>query len=84
MTLSPEAVLKKLIRVFKETFPDVDRDDWPNATRDNTSGWDSFATLTILTTVEQALNIRVGLDRVQYIHSFEDVYLYVLTKCAII
>ena len=74
MAFSPEAVSKKLTRAFRETFPDVERDDWSSATQENTPGWDSFATLTLLTTIEQSMNVRIGLDKIQDIRKFDDIY----------
>lgn len=73
-TLSPERINKRLGRIFATTFPSIDPAAIPTATRDSVEGWDSIATLALISSIEEDFGVKIGYDRVAELKSYDDVY----------
>lgn len=71
--MNSELISKKLIRVFCEAFPSLTKESAPDATIDNTPGWDSLATLTLFTLIEERMGIKIGYDNLTTVKSFSDI-----------
>ncbi|AQS84893.1 MAG: acyl carrier protein [Acetobacter aceti] len=70
MSMTPERIRKRLVRVFNTILPDKSAEEVPEATVDNTEGWDSLATLSLFTLAEEEFGIKLGLDLIGETKSF--------------
>ena len=73
-TLSPERVNKRLSRIFVQTFPAIDPAKVTEATQETVEGWDSIATLALISSIEEDFGVKIGYDRVASLHTYDDVY----------
>lgn len=71
--MDSKIVEKKLVRVFCEAFPVLNKDTAPQATIDNTEGWDSLAMLTLFTLIEERMGVKIGYDSLLTLKSFDDI-----------
>ncbi|MBS1017304.1 acyl carrier protein [Acetobacter persici] len=71
--MNPELISKKLTRVFCEAFPAIAKENVTAATVDNTPGWDSLATLTLFTLIEERMDVKIGYDNLTTVKSFLDI-----------
>lgn len=63
----------RLNRCFSAVFSDLDETQLPHATRDNVDGWDSLATFTLLTVIEEEFQIQVSPEDVDRFTSYENI-----------
>lgn len=80
MTTPPDRIQRRLTRVFKIMFPNKPTDDIPNATMDNTEGWDSLGTLSLFTLIEEEFNIQLGLDLIPTTKSYQSLITLITEK----
>lgn len=57
-------------------FPNVPRKELPRASIGSTAGWDSLATLTLVSVIEETFQISVPLDDLEEFLSFEMILAY--------
>ena len=62
---------------FLTVFPELTRDAMPEATPLTVAGWDSVATLTLLTLVEEEFGVPVDYDRLEEMLSFGQILSHV-------
>ena len=61
----------RLINCFQLVFPNLNENDIVRATPASVSTWDSVATVTLISVVEEEFGIQMDLDRVEEMVSFE-------------
>ncbi|SIO61465.1 acyl carrier protein [Singulisphaera sp. GP187] len=61
----------RLNRCFSAVFANLDEAQIPQATRDTVDGWDSLATFTLLTVIEEEFQIQVSPEDVDRFTSHE-------------
>ena len=64
-------VKARLIRCFQVVFPDLPEKDIPQATSVSVKAWDSVATVTLISMVEEEFGLQIDLDDVEQMGSFE-------------
>ncbi|TXT39538.1 MAG: acyl carrier protein [Planctomycetota bacterium] len=80
MTLKPE-IASQLEDCFAVVFPDVPRNELLTAAIGSVAKWDSLATLTLVSVIEETFQISVPLDDLEQFLSFELILKY-LTRPA--
>ncbi|HEX3355029.1 MAG: acyl carrier protein [Terriglobales bacterium] len=68
---------ERLARCFLAVFPRLAKADVLQASQTSVSGWDSVATVTLLTTVEEEFGIQVDLENLDQLTSFDSILRYV-------
>lgn len=61
----------RLVRCFQVVFPDLQEKDIVTAATASVSAWDSVATVTLISVVEEEFGIRLDLENVEELISFE-------------
>jgi len=72
--MTPERLTKRLSRIFNEVFPSLDVAEAPGATMDNVAGWDSMATIMLVSQCEEDFGVKIGYDRIAETKSFADLF----------
>ena len=67
---------ERLARCFLAVFPRLSKVDVAQASQTSVSGWDSVATVTLLTTVEEEFGIQVDLEDLDQLTSFDSILSY--------
>ncbi|GBR11728.1 acyl carrier protein [Acetobacter oeni] len=80
MAIAPDRIRRRLTRVFTTMFPGKTVEDVPAATMENTDGWDSLGTLSLFTLADEEFGIKLGLDRIGDVKSFEKLEALVTEK----
>lgn len=70
-------VRERLAECFRTVFPELSAHAVARATPLSVSGWDSVATLTLLTLVEEEFGVSVEYDRLDEMLSFEGILAHV-------
>jgi acyl carrier protein len=65
---------ERLIKCFGAVFPNLPESEAPQASSESVDGWDSLATATLLSVVEEEFGIDVG--DFDALHSFESLRAY--------
>lgn len=78
--LSPRSAVDssstRLTRCFKAVFPELPPEELVNATTASVKNWDSVASVTLFTLIEEEFSIVFDLDELERLDSFE----HILTK----
>jgi len=61
----------RLIECFSSVFPDLSKEEITMASMASVAEWDSLATITLLTVMEEAFGIEYGPADLEYLVSFE-------------
>jgi acyl carrier protein len=61
----------RLVKCFSAVFPQLPESEVPTATNASVAGWDSLATVTLLTVVEEEFNTTIEPEKLEYLQSFE-------------
>jgi acyl carrier protein len=67
---------RRLIKCFGAVFPDLPVPEVPRASSGSVDGWDSLATVTLLSVVEEEFGIAVDVDDFDALDSFETLLAY--------
>lgn len=67
----------RLVTCFKAVFDGLSEDQIRNATSTNVEGWDSVATVTLITLVEEEFGVEMDLDDLERFTSFDSLLSYV-------
>ncbi len=67
----------RLTTCFATVFPEIPAAEIPNATIANVAGWDSVASVTLLSMVGEEFDIEVDFDRFEELTSFDGLLRYV-------
>jgi acyl carrier protein len=70
----------RLADCFAATFSDLPAEDIPRASMATVDGWDSMATITLLSLVEEEFTIRVPPEDILLFTSFDGVLNYLLGR----
>jgi acyl carrier protein len=62
---------QRLVTCFEAVFPDLQSRDIPKASAKNVSAWDSVATITLLSVVEEEFGVRFTPEQMEQATSFE-------------
>lgn len=63
-------VESRLLKIFESVFPAVPQQQLRNVDQHNTAAWDSIATVTLISLIEEEFNISFDLDRMETLTSF--------------
>ena len=66
----------RLAKCFSAVFPDLDDQEIRLATTTNVDGWDSVASVTLITLIEEEFGVEVDADDLERLVSFESVLEY--------
>ena len=64
-------VQKRLRSCFATVFPGLSADEIPLASNSSVADWDSLATVTLVSVIEEEFSISIPPDDLQYLISFE-------------
>jgi acyl carrier protein len=67
---------ERLARCFLAVFPRLNKVDVLQASQSSVLGWDSVATVTLLTTIEEEFGVQVDLEDLDQLTSFESILSY--------
>ncbi len=75
-------VQERLIKCFLAVFPQMGRQEVSSASMETVEAWDSVATITLVTVIEEEFGIQFGTDALERLVSFHSIieYLQELTK----
>lgn len=60
----------RLANCFSAAFPDLDPAAIPAASPDATPGWDSMASITLMTLVQEEFNVELDFERFEEFNSY--------------
>jgi len=66
----------RLVECFANVFPDLNERDIPNASRLTVGAWDSLATVTLMSVLEEEFDITVMPNDITHLVSFEKTLSY--------
>ncbi len=67
----------RLIGCFSIVFPDLPDGEIPKASTENTATWDSVAAITLMNVIEDEFQVRLDLEEIAELNSFDKVRTYV-------
>ncbi len=65
------SIEERLINCFSIIFPDLRYDEIHRANTTSVAGWDSLATVTIVSVIEEEFDITISPEEYEYMISFE-------------
>ena len=68
---------ERLIKCFAAVFPELDEQQIRSATPTSVSSWDSVATITLMSVIEEEFGIEVDSDHLEQLLSFDSALAYV-------
>jgi acyl carrier protein len=77
-----EAIYAKLSDILREVFDDEEIVARPDLTANQVDGWDSFAHLRLITTVERAFNVRFTASQVSALKNVGELAELIQSKSA--
>ncbi len=69
----------RLMKCFAALFPQLTPEEIARATVDSVEGWDSLATVTLLTLVEEEFGTTIEPENLEHLQSF-DAYIHYLSE----
>lgn len=66
----------RLVTCFRAVFADLSDDQIRHATSTNVEGWDSVATVTLITLVEEEFGVEIDADDLERFVSFDSLLVY--------
>ena len=72
-----DEITARLISCFSTVFPDTPESQIPHASTENITTWDSVAAITLMNVTEDEFRIRLDLDDLPELNSFEKMRGYV-------
>ena len=72
----------RLIRCFTAVFPDVSPQQLETASPATVEGWDSVATVTLMSVIEEEFQIEIDPEDVEHLLSFSNSIAYVNKRLA--
>jgi len=72
-----DTLTTRLTDCFQTVFPDIPRTTIPLASQSSVEAWDSTAAILLVNVIEEEFAIRVDLDRLEELDSFERIHRYV-------
>ena len=70
----------RLVKCFAAIFPDLSEGQIESASSTNMNEWDSVATVTLITLIEEEFGIEVDADDLEQLVSFDSVLSYLEQK----
>jgi acyl carrier protein len=70
----PNEIETRLKDCFRTVFPDLPEEQISSASQATVSTWDSIATVTLVTMIDQEFGIELDLDRLSELDSFASIY----------
>jgi acyl carrier protein len=70
----------RLIKCFSGVFPELSEDEIPKVTLGTVESWDSVATITLLTVVEEEFGVEFEPEVLEHLHSFEAILEYLRSQ----
>jgi acyl carrier protein len=67
---------KRLVSCFLSVFPELAPEDVEQATSASLEGWDSVASITLLTVIEEEFGINIEIDDPARFNSFKNISAY--------
>ncbi len=66
----------RLVKCFSVVFPQLEEGEIPQATLTSVAAWDSLATVTLITVVEEEFGVNIGLENLEQVTSFSGILDY--------
>jgi acyl carrier protein len=66
----------RLVDCFAAVFPDVPAQELPQASTASLAAWDSLASITLLTVLEEEFGVQIDPEQLEHLQSFESVAEY--------
>ncbi len=67
----------RLIKCFAAVFPDLTEEAIQHATPNTVGAWDSLASITLISVIEEEFAIEIDPEDIEHLVSFEKVLVYV-------
>jgi acyl carrier protein len=67
----------RLVKCFGAVFPEVPEAELPQASTATVAAWDSLASITLLTVLEEEFGIAIDPEQLEHLQSFQSVLEYV-------
>ena len=67
----------RLVECFSAVFPNLSREQMTALDRDSTDAWDSIAGVTLVSILQQELQVDIDLTDLEHLSSFRAVFAYV-------
>jgi acyl carrier protein len=71
---------QRLTRTLCAVFPELSKEEIPGASMRSITGWDSLATVTLISLIEKEFGVHVGSDDLDHLVSFESILAYLEQK----
>lgn len=81
--MATDAVYEKLSEILRDVFDDEALVARPDLTADQVDGWDSFAHLRLITTIERAFSVRFTASQVAALQNVGDLTELIRAKLAV-
>lgn len=62
---------ERLTECFRSVFPDLSSDEIPRASSASVATWDSLATVTLVSLIEEEFGVTISPDEYEYLVSFD-------------
>jgi acyl carrier protein len=72
----------RLMKCFSAVFPDLAAADIPAASMESVAGWDSLASVTLLTVVEEEFGVAIEPEELEHLQSFGAYFAYLSGRAA--
>jgi acyl carrier protein len=63
-------IQERLINCFSVVFPDLSADEIPRASSDSVAAWDSLATVTLVSVIEEEFGVSIAAEEYEQVASF--------------
>ena len=73
-------VRSRLIDAFAAVFPEIDPGEIPRASMDSVDDWDSLATVTLVSVIEEEFGVAIQPDDLIHFVSFESILGYLVER----
>ena len=60
----------RLLNCFMAVFPDLSAEEIPETSMQTTEGWDSMATITLISVVEEEFSVQIAPEDLEHFTSF--------------
>ena len=74
---------EKLADCFQAVFPQISRNDIQGTSMKLTEDWDSMATITLVSLIEESFGIETQPDDIEHLTSFESILRYLQGKAVV-
>ena len=70
----------KLVECFQAVFPKISRDAMAGVSMKSNADWDSMATITLISLIEESFGIETSPEDIEHLASFESIRAYLRSR----